>query len=240
MTKHLTDIERVMAGVSTFRPNLTQTIEMPVQTNIRTSHVRLYRNFLKRLLDIVLVLVSAPLVIPLVGFMALLVLLDGGKPFYSQLRIGRGGRTFRIWKLRSMAPDADKQLKNYLAENPEARREWSQMQKLQHDPRITRVGRMLRKSSLDELPQLFNVLSGSMSLVGPRPMMPEQKALYDGTAYFKLRPGITGPWQISDRNACSFAKRVSYDEDYDRELSLWTDLRILAKTVLVVLRGTGC
>ena len=240
MTKHLTGLGRVGVDKTVFQPALIHTVKMPVLDSVDTSRIQLYRAFFKRLMDILLVLISAPLVVPLVGFLALLVALNGGQPFYSQLRVGRGGRTFRIWKLRTMVKGSDKRLKDYLDENPEALREWNKMQKLQDDPRITGLGRMLRKSSLDELPQLLNVLCGSMALVGPRPMMPEQKFLYDGTAYFKLRPGITGPWQISDRNTCSFAKRVRYDENYDQDLSFWTDLRILAKTVLVVLRGTGC
>ena len=240
MTKHLTDFNKFVTDEASFRPALTQTVTELGWTSAHTSHTQFYRHFLKRLLEVLLVLISVPLVVPLIGFLALMVALDGGKPFFSQLRVGRGGRTFRIWKLRSMVHDSDKRLKTYLAENPEARREWNQMQKLQDDPRITWVGRILRKSSLDELPQLLNVLGGSMALVGPRPMLPEQRLRYGGTAYFRLRPGITGPWQISDRNTCSFAKRVHYDEGYDRDLSFWTDLRILTKTVFVVLRGTGC
>lgn len=230
MTMHLTNIEKDIARQDVFRPG----------TKRAQPSFRPYRNGFKRALDVTLVLVSAPLVLPVIALLALLVALDGGKPFYSQQRVGRNGRTFRIWKLRSMVRNADARLESHLASNPAARAEWMTMQKLKDDPRITRLGRILRKGSLDELPQLLNVLLGSMSLVGPRPMMVEQKPLYDGEAYFRLRPGITGPWQISDRNACSFAGRVRYDEAYDRTLSLTTDLGILARTCLVVLRGTGC
>ncbi|WP_371060691.1 sugar transferase [Rhodosalinus sp. 5P4] len=212
----------------------------PVATGRDAAGFRLYRDSLKRFLDMALVLVSAPVVVPVIGALALLVALQGGRPFYSQLRVGRNGRIFRIWKLRTMVRDADARLEAHLVADADAREEWESMQKLKDDPRITPLGRILRKGSLDELPQLLNVLTGSMSLVGPRPMMVEQQALYSGSAYYGLRPGITGPWQISDRNACSFAGRVQYDESYDRDLSLWTDLRILAKTVVVVMRGTGC
>lgn len=198
-----------------------------------------YRRGLKRFLDVALVLLAAPVIVPLVLLMAALVALDGGNPFFSQIRLGRNGRAFRIWKLRSMVTDAESRLKTCLAEDPEARDEWNRTQKLKHDPRITRIGRLLRKTSMDELPQLLNVLTGSMSLVGPRPMMPSQRHLYCGKSYYGLRPGITGLWQISERNETEFVARVLYDDKYNHTLSFWTDLRILARTVAVVLRGTG-
>jgi lipopolysaccharide/colanic/teichoic acid biosynthesis glycosyltransferase len=139
-----------------------------------------------------------------------------------------------------MVMNADQKLEAHLAADPAARAEWDEMQKLRHDPRITRVGRLIRKSSLDELPQLLNVLMGDMSLVGPRPMMADQRALYPGRGYYDLRPGITGPWQVSERNATSFADRARFDDKYNQDLSLATDARILACTVKVVLRATGC
>lgn len=198
-----------------------------------------YRNRVKRGLDIALVLIGGIIVLPVILVLALLVALDGSSPFYRSPRVGRGGRTFQMLKLRTMVPDADRQLENYLNSNAEARLEWNSTQKLKSDPRITRLGRFLRKTSLDELPQLWNVLVGDMSLVGPRPMMPEQRVLYSGLAYYSLRPGITGPWQISERNETTFSKRAEFDLDYDRNLSFATDLRILLKTFGVVLRGTG-
>lgn len=200
----------------------------------------LYRNGGKRLVDIALVLLAAPAVLPVVLICALLVMLDGHSPFYAQMRIGRGGGLFRMWKLRTMVPDAERKLLHFLDSSPEARREWDLKQKLAQDPRVTRVGQILRRLSLDELPQLWNVLVGEMSLVGPRPMMPEQQPLYPGHAYYLLRPGLTGPWQVSDRNACSFAARASYDDVYEREVSAATDARIMLSTVHVVLRATGC
>jgi lipopolysaccharide/colanic/teichoic acid biosynthesis glycosyltransferase len=200
----------------------------------------LYRNGAKRAFDIAFTLLLAPLLVPLVGLLALLVMSDGYTPFYGQKRVGRGGRIYRMWKLRSMVPDAEAALDAHLAADPEARAEWEHHQKLRRDPRVTSVGRVLRALSLDELPQFWNVLRGEMSLVGPRPMMPDQVALYPGRSYFTLRPGITGPWQVSDRNATSFAARARFDNDYAEGLSFRSDLRLLLSTVKVVLRGTGC
>lgn len=199
----------------------------------------LYRSYFKRALDILAVLLAAPFVLPVVLVMGLLVKRDGGPAFYFQDRVGRGGKVFRLWKLRSMVVDADQKLEAYLETDPAARAEWNEHQKLKKDPRITAVGRLIRKTSLDELPQLWNVLRGDMSLVGPRPMMPDQARLYPGRAYYRLRPGLTGFWQISDRNETSFAGRAAYDTQYARRLSLPTDVKVLFGTVLVVLRGTG-
>lgn len=199
-----------------------------------------YRHRFKRVLDVTAVLLAAPFILPVVAGLALAVRQDGGGAFYSQPRVGMGGRIFRIWKLRTMVPDAEARLADHLAADPAARTEWAATQKLRHDPRITPVGRLLRRTSLDELPQLWNVLRGDMSLVGPRPMMPDQQRLYPGTAYYRLRPGITGSWQVSARNQSTFAARADYDAGYDRDLSLATDASILMRTVGVVLRGTGC
>jgi lipopolysaccharide/colanic/teichoic acid biosynthesis glycosyltransferase len=198
-----------------------------------------YEVFFKRLLDILLVLLMAPIVLPVVLGLGLLVRRDGGTVFYCQPRIGRGGKVFRLWKLRSMVVDADRKLEEYLCDNPLARAEWDESQKLKEDPRITAAGRLIRKTSLDELPQLWNVLTGDMSLVGPRPMMPQQAELYPGRDYYRLRPGLTGLWQISDRNATSFAARAAYDAEYSRQMSFVTDLFVLFATVWVVIRGTG-
>ena len=200
----------------------------------------LYRKVLKRALDITLVLLAAPVVLPLIAILALCIRCDGAKAFYTQPRVGIDGRLFRLWKLRSMVPDADARLHAYLAGNPAARLEWDVTQKLKNDPRITRFGQFLRRSSLDELPQLWNVLIGDMSLVGPRPMMTSQVALYPGKAYYSLRPGITGHWQTAGRNRTSFEARADYDTAYERDLSMGNDLRILARTVTVVLKATGC
>lgn len=199
----------------------------------------LYRNGLKRALDLLLVLVSLPVTLPLIVLLAGAVWAGGGSPFYAQDRVGRGGRIFRMWKLRTMQPDAERVLQAHLARDPALRAEWDAHQKLRDDPRITPLGHLLRKSSLDELPQIWNVLRGDMSLVGPRPMMPCQQPLYDGEAYYALRPGLTGLWQVSARNDSVFAYRAACDSRYDQRLGLWTDFRIILFTFVVVMRGTG-
>jgi exopolysaccharide production protein ExoY len=200
----------------------------------------LYRSLIKRPLDMTLVLLTCPVVLPLVVLFALIVMLDGRNPFYSQQRIGRDGRIFRMWKLRSMVPDADQRLEEHLAQNPQARQEWDDTQKLRDDPRVTGFGRVLRACSMDELPQLWNVVTGDMSLVGPRPMMPDQQGMYSGQGYYRLRPGITGFWQTSGRNKTTFAARAWYDDRYERSLSFASDAAILLRTVSVVLGRTGC
>jgi exopolysaccharide production protein ExoY len=198
-----------------------------------------YKRYAKRVLDVVAVLLAAPLALVLIAVLAVWVRRDGGPAFYSQDRIGQDGRVFRFWKLRSMVVDAEARLAAHLAADPGARSEWAKHQKLSNDPRVTPFGQLLRKTSLDELPQLWNVLRGDMSLVGPRPMMPEQRGLYPGEAYFALRPGLTGFWQIRGRNNVSFADRALYDTLYAERLSLLTDVMVLLVTVFVVLRGTG-
>ncbi|RDC75200.1 sugar transferase [Rhodovulum sp. 12E13] len=201
---------------------------------------RLYRDFGKRALDLVAVIALAPLVAPLLGLLFLVVALDGGTPLFRQKRVGRDGRPFTIMKLRTMVPDAERALHDLIQRDPDAAAEWKERQKLRRDPRVTRFGAFLRRTSLDELPQLWNVLRGDMSLVGPRPMMPNQRSLYPGRAYYSLRPGITGLWQVSERNDNSFASRACYDDLYAAELSLRLDVATLARTLVVVVRGTGC
>jgi lipopolysaccharide/colanic/teichoic acid biosynthesis glycosyltransferase len=200
----------------------------------------LYRNVFKRVFDVTAIVMAAPVVVPVVAALALLVARDGGKPFYSQMRVGKSGKRFRMWKLRSMVLDADARMEDYLAAHPEARLEWDLTQKLKDDPRITRIGRILRQTSLDELPQLWNVLRGEMSLVGPRPIMLSQQSIYPGVAYYLLRPGCTGFWQTAGRNRTTFEARVEYDNAYEESLSLKTDLKILLGTVGVMVKGTGC
>ncbi len=200
----------------------------------------LYRNYIKRALDVTAILLAAPIVVPIVAVLAIAVSRDGGNAFYTQQRVGQQGRAFRMWKLRSMVPDADERMEAYLASDPLARAEWDKTQKLKNDPRVTSFGRFLRNSSLDELPQLWNVFIGDMSLVGPRPMMLNQQALYPGMAYYALRPGITGYWQTAGRNRTTFEARAEYDGVYEEQLSLATDAAILVRTVGVVVNGTGC
>jgi lipopolysaccharide/colanic/teichoic acid biosynthesis glycosyltransferase len=206
---------------------------------VRVKREPLYRRTMKRILDISFVLMAVPMVLPIILALAAVLKIGGNAPFFTQERVGQGGRTFRLWKLRTMVPNAEERLQEYLQSDEAARREWDAYQKLSHDPRITEFGQFLRKSSLDELPQLWNVLVGDMSLVGPRPMMVDQQELYPGTAYYALRPGLTGTWQISDRNQSTFAQRAEFDADYERNLTFLKDLKILLSTVGVVLRATG-
>ncbi|MGB3555755.1 MAG: sugar transferase [Jannaschia sp.] len=200
---------------------------------------RLYERRGKRALDFLAILLLLPIILPLVLILGAFVMLDGRGPFYSQMRVGRSGREFRMWKLRTMVPDADARLASALDICPATRAEWDRDQKLADDPRITPLGRFLRRTSLDELPQLLNVMLGDMSLVGPRPMLPSQRDIYPGHAYYRLRPGLTGSWQISDRNRTPFAARAEFDLAYERALSAGLDLRILLATTGVVLRATG-
>lgn len=225
-----------------------QMTDVITSANIRQKHplqrahaprAGLYRHLTKRVFDVTVVLLSLPVVLPLLLVLAAVVALNGGMPFYRQERIGKDGRVFSMWKLRSMVCDADQVLEACLNTDPALRHEWNTKQKLLDDPRITPLGRLLRKSSMDELPQLFNVLRGDMSLVGPRPMMVDQKDMYHGQDYYELRPGITGFWQISDRNNAPFSDRAFYDTRYNAQLSFQTDLKILAATVRVVFCGTG-
>lgn len=200
----------------------------------------LYELIGKRLIDLTIVFLLAPVVLPLLGLILALTWIEGGSPLFVQRRVGRGGREFRCWKVRTMVADADRVLADLLRQDPGAALEWQRHQKLAHDPRVTGLGRRLRRTSLDELPQLWNVVNGTMSLVGPRPFTPEQRMLYSGgQAYFALRPGITGLWQVSQRHTGSFTDRIPLDEEYGRRIGLMVDLAILWRTFAVVLRATG-
>lgn len=198
-----------------------------------------YRRYMKRVLDIMFVALIAAPVSLVVALLALLISRDGSNPFYQQKRVGMDGKVFYMLKLRSMVPNADQLLQAHLERDPAARAEWDDRQKLTNDPRITRLGRIIRATSLDELPQFWNVLRGQMSVVGPRPMMVDQVGLYPGTAYYNMRPGITGFWQISERNESSFAERAFHDTRYEAKLGWATDIRVIAQTVGVVFTATG-
>lgn len=199
-----------------------------------------YRRTGKRFFDIAFVLLTAPFVVPLTLFFSVLLICQGVTPFYWQERVGLNGKTFHLLKLRTMVHDAEVVLERHLASNPEAREEWERNQKLRDDPRIIKAGMFLRKSSMDELPQFWNVLVGEMSMVGPRPMMVNQKSLYPSKIYYAMRPGVSGLWQVSRRNQSSFAERAHHDTEYWKNMSFGTDLSVLFQTIFVVLRGTGC
>jgi Undecaprenyl-phosphate galactose phosphotransferase WbaP len=198
--------------------------------------------FIKRSLDLLIALAIAPVVAALVAISALLIKLDTPGPvFYGNDRMGVGGKKFKVWKLRSMKVDGDAILARHLAANPAEAAEWQTNQKLKRDPRITRVGVLLRKTSIDELPQLWNVIFGQMSLVGPRPLLENQVALYGPSfnLYKQVRPGITGLWQVSGRNELAFNERVKLDKYVIQNWSVWLDLYILARTLAVVLTAKG-
>jgi exopolysaccharide production protein ExoY len=172
---------------------------------------------------------------------AAILLRERGPVFYAQERIGHGGRPFRCLKFRTMVRDADAQLAALLARDPAARAEWEATRKLTHDPRISCIGNVLRKTSLDELPQFLNVLRGQMSVVGPRPIVAEEAEFYrdDFLAYKAVRPGITGIWQVSGRSNTTYAERVAMDVHYVAHQSLWLDIGIVARTVSAVVLQVG-
>ncbi|EPR37177.1 Undecaprenyl-phosphate galactose phosphotransferase, WbaP [Desulfovibrio sp. X2] len=197
---------------------------------------------LKRLFDIVLCAFGSIVALPVTGLIALCIKLDSPGPvFFRQTRLGQGGKEFQIFKFRTMRCDAQACLDSMLAEDPELAAEWKKNQKLERDPRITRVGRFLRCTSLDELPQFFNVIRGEMSLVGPRPIVAGEIEKYgkEFVVYKRLKPGISGLWQVSGRNRTSYERRVGMDVYYARNWSVWMDIWILAKTVQEIIQRGG-
>lgn len=196
----------------------------------------------KRALDIVGALLFFTIFLPVYLAVAVGVRLTSRGPiFYSQARLGLHGQSFRFYKFRSMVENSEEVFSSFLDSDHEARAQWEKYQKLDRDPRITWFGQFIRKTSLDELPQFWNVLRGDMSMVGPRPCMPSQKNLYGKywSAYCAVRPGLTGLWQVSGRNRLTYEQRAQLDWQYVRNWSLWADFRILLKTVGVVLTGHG-
>jgi Undecaprenyl-phosphate galactose phosphotransferase WbaP len=196
----------------------------------------------KRALDILLVLVSLPITLLVIGTVSLLVAFSSPGPiFYSHRRIRRRGAFFSMWKFRTMCVNSAEVLEEYLATHPEARMEWNKTHKLRHDPRITRFGSFLRRYSLDELPQLWNVLTGQMSLVGPRPIVAAEVEKYGDnfSCYCKVKPGLTGLWQVSGRSSLTYDERVALDCQYVERWSLTKDVIILLKTFSSVVNQDG-
>lgn len=202
----------------------------------------IYARFGKRILDLVLAVLMLPVLVPVIALLWFWVRADGHAAFFCQPRIGKGGKVFTCYKFRTMVPDAERVLDEMCASNPAIAAEWTKYQKLSKDPRITRVGKLLRKTSLDELPQIINVLKGDMSLVGPRPFLPSQDRIYreaGGRVYYRMRPGVTGLWQIMSRHDTTFASRVKFDETYGSKLTMRGDLSLILRTATVVLLRTG-
>lgn len=209
--------------------------------SVREAPEGLYERFGKRVFDILFALLLLPLVVPVITLLAIIVRFDGGPSFFGHSRVGRDGKAFKCWKIRSMVVDAETKLQALLQSCPEAAEEWGRDHKLTDDPRINRFGRCLRNTSLDELPQIWNVLKGEMSFVGPRPVVTQELEKYGSSvvAYLAQKPGITGLWQVSGRNDISYDNRVSLDVAYLSQRSFKQDLRIIAMTGAAVLGATG-
>jgi Undecaprenyl-phosphate galactose phosphotransferase WbaP len=209
-----------------------------------TSHrLKMFWNLgVKRILDLMLTVLGGLVILPVLLVIALLIKITSPGPvLYGQTRIGQNSRRFKAWKFRSMVIDSEERLKKLLDSDPEIRAEWDANYKLKDDPRITKVGKILRKLSFDEFPQLLNVLKGEMSLVGPRPIIDAEVEKYgeDFKRIFSVKPGMTGLWQISGRSDTDYGERVAYDTYYMQSWSIWLDLWILYKTFGVVVRGKG-
>ena len=220
----------------------TVTIQENLQEKIKEKHI-IYR-FVKRLIDILGGLVGIVLLIPvtLCVYLARKILKeDDGPLFYEQLRIGKNGKKFRLYKFRSMCIDADKKLKKYLEQNEEARKEFEENQKLKDDPRITKIGDFLRKTSLDELPQMINILKGEMSFIGPRPVVDGEIEKYGANKnkFLSVKPGLTGYWQVNGRSNTTYAERIDMELYYVDNQSLWLDIKIFFKTFISVIKKEG-
>ena len=209
----------------------------------KTNKKVLYK-FTKRIIDIIGSIIGILILIPttLIIYLARKVLKeDKGPLFYEQLRYGKNGKVFRLYKFRSMCIGADKKLKEYLENNDEAREEFEKTHKLQNDPRITKIGNFLRKSSLDELPQMINILKGDMSFVGPRPVVEKEVEEY-GTnkdKFLSVRPGLTGYWQVNGRINTTYEERMKMELYYVDNCSLWLDIKIFFKTFITVFKKEG-
>lgn len=217
--------------------------EQVLMLNIKNRLKPLANRFVKRLFDLLMCTILLILFTPLLIIIALAVKIESKGPiFYNAIRIGQGGSYYKCHKFRTMRPDSEEILSKYIAENEEARQEWEEYRKLiNYDPRLTRIGRFMRRFSLDELPQLLNVAAGEMSLVGPRPYMPSERELM-GAWHDEIvvaKPGITGLWQVSGRNLIGFDGRMKLGAWYIKNWSLWLDMIILLRTVKVVLKGEG-
>ena len=216
--------------------------EKAVLLRIRNNLANEYNRMLKRSFDLLLSLAGVIVILPIIAAISICIYIDSpGNVFFAHSRIGKGGKAFPCYKFRSMVPNSQEILAGYLGKNAAAREEWERDFKLKDDPRVTKVGKFLRKTSLDELPQFFNVIKGEMSLVGPRPIVTAEIEKYDKYIYdyYLVRPGITGMWQVSGRSDTGYDERVQLDSWYVRNWSLWQDIILLIKTVKVVVKGKG-
>ena len=228
-------------GSYSFTETVGRSPERSQRTNRVPSEFFRYR-VIKRCCDVSLVLISMPLILVLLGVVAAVVMWSSPGPvFYSHRRIRKGGAFFSMWKFRTMCVNSGEVLEDYLARHPEAQAEWNEVHKLRRDPRITSLGAFLRRYSLDELPQLWNVLMGQMSLVGPRPIVAAEVEKYGDCFewYCRVRPGLTGLWQVSGRSELSYDARVALDFQYVERWSLTKDFVILLKTFASVVNQDG-
>ena len=216
--------------------------EKILMLNLRNNLSRPYNRAFKRIFDLVLTIVGGLMISPVLLGIALAVAIDNrGRVIFAHKRVGAAGKKFFCYKFQTMIPDAEEKLKKYLAENPAAKKEWDETFKLTNDPRVTKLGNFLRRTSLDELPQLWNVIRGEMSLVGPRPIVQAEVVRYGKNIreYYMVLPGITGMWQVSGRSDTTYSERVAMDTWYVRNWSVWIDLIYLFKTVKAVFYGKG-
>ena len=217
--------------------------QIPIVTVYRNKAVLKVEKILKRVIDIIAGIfgIIALLPLTLIIYIANLICKDKGPVFYTQERYGKNGKIFKLYKYRSMVVGADEKLKEYLSENEEARKEYKEYKKLKDDPRITKVGKFIRKTSLDEFPQFINVLKGDMSLVGPRPYLPREREDINGFFNYitSVKPGITGLWQVNGRSDTTFTERLTLDMSYYYKHNLKMDLKILGKTVKDVVKKEG-
>lgn len=209
----------------------------------RTSLRELGYRFIKRIFDIVCGLIGVICLIPLTILVKIISVCSGDHKsiFYTQKRIGKNGREFKLYKFRSMVPNADEILEQTLKMDKVRAEEWKKYQKFEHDPRITKIGNILRKTSLDEVPQFINILKGDMSMIGPRPLVPGELDLHDGNheIYESVRPGITGWWACNGRSATTYAERLELEYYYVKNKSLWLDIKCVFKTISAVLTKKG-
>ena len=217
---------------------------IPLQRNLdRNRAVLRIETILKRFIDIIGSIVGIVCLIPLtiIIWIANLIMKDNGPIFYTQERIGKNGKIFKMYKYRSMVVGADEKLKEYLEKNEEARKEYAEYKKLKNDPRITKIGAFLRKTSLDEFPQFINILKGEMSLVGPRPYLPREKEEINGFFNYIMscKPGLTGFWQVHGRSDVTFTDRLDMDMKYYYNHNLKMDIKILKDTFVNVVKKEG-
>lgn len=215
----------------------SQTLSKPESTR----PFNLYTRFGKRVVDLVLALILLPLIAPVILLICLAVRRDGASALFAHARVGQHGQAFKCWKIRTMVPNAQSLLLDHLDKNPKAAAEWARTQKLTHDPRVTPLGRFLRRASLDELPQVWNVLRGDMSFVGPRPVTQGELTRYGSLVqtYLSLKPGVTGNWQIHGRSDGCYVERIQLDAEYAQRVNVMRDLGLIVATVRVVVYPTG-